>query len=71
MGLSAEHKRKISESLKAYHRTCGKKPTKAQVKTRKKLDEERKKLKKKIEPKGGRVKKAVAKIEKKMVEKKK
>ncbi len=51
MGLSEEHKRKISESLKAYHRTCGKKPTKAQVKTRKKLDEERKKLKKMIEKK--------------------
>ena len=70
MGLSAEHKRKISEGMKAYHRTCGKKARK-QTEARKKLDEERKKLKKMIEPKGGRVKKAVAKIEKKMVEKKK
>ena len=46
MPMSQEHKRKISEGLKRYHRTCGGGKNKKMIK--KQLDEERKKLKRLI-----------------------
>jgi hypothetical protein len=49
MPLSDQHKRKISEGLKRYHRSCSK--NKENKTLRKKLDIERKKLKKLIDKK--------------------
>ncbi len=49
MPLSVEHKKKISEGLKRYHKSCaGNKKSKM---LRKQLDDERKKLKKLINKK--------------------
>ena len=49
MALSEEHKRKISEGLKRYHRSCA--GNKQNKKLKEQLDKERKKLKKMIEKK--------------------
>jgi len=49
MPLSKEHKKKISEGLKKYHRSCSK--NKQNKTLRKKLDMERIKLKKLIDKK--------------------
>jgi hypothetical protein len=49
MPLTAEHKRKISEGLKRYHRSCA--GNKENKKLREQLDKERKKLKQMIKKK--------------------